>query len=160
MAKSVKKTVSLKEYARRRKLWLDALESGRFKQTTGTLTLLDGIKKSHCCLGVACVVAAKDIKIVKKTCGQWVDYDEEGSTMPSSVMDYFGFRTNDGTFSKAIKVPVNTAHIVANEAYGLVELNDTRKMSFKQIAEIVKKNPAKLWRKGTYKPKVKKATKK
>lgn len=40
--------------------WVDALRSGEFRQTSGLLTRVDEEgNESHCCLGVACVLAVR-----------------------------------------------------------------------------------------------------
>jgi hypothetical protein len=50
--------------------------------------------------------------------------------------------------------------VVQKTANSLAELNDNVGMTFEQIADFIEKNPAKVWRKGTYKLKAKKKKKK
>jgi hypothetical protein len=47
----VAKKTTLRE---RRERWIEALESGRYKQTDGTLREVNGKNASYCCLGVLC----------------------------------------------------------------------------------------------------------
>lgn len=94
---------------------IDALRSGKYKQGTGLLRPTCG---THCCLGVACDLSG---------CDQWNKLDEEfiyddsSSLLPSSVMDFYGFRTKDGT------------HFL-NGPDTLVEMNDAY-VPFPEIAD-------------------------
>ncbi len=100
-----------------------ALRSGKYKQGFDQLRLRD----AFCCLGVACDISG---------IGQWVreeQYDCAGDcrigALPTSVQDYFGFRTCEG------------------EIYGgpsLAHLNDEERKSFAEIADVIEANWEKL----------------
>ena len=68
-----------------RELWMTALRSGKYKQTTGTLADQDG----HCCLGVACDLAVKagiippPVKVGSKY--YTLIFDKNFVTLPESV---------------------------------------------------------------------------
>lgn len=57
--------------------WVNALRSGKYKQTTGTL--YDEETGGYCCLGVYCKVVTKDSK----------SYLSEGSEGPDEAYDKF-----------------------------------------------------------------------
>jgi len=119
--------------------WLEALESGKFEQGRGQLK--DG--KRFCCLGVLCELMQIP----------WVEDDTNGhgykevapefttnGNMPSEVSQQVGFRDDIGGFkmSREIRSP-------GGPMYGwvgsLVGCNDLAKMSFKEIAELIRYDP-------------------
>jgi hypothetical protein len=109
------------------KKWLQALRSGKFKQTTGQLADEVG----HCCLGVACEVAIKE-GVIKK-------YNHQNGMLPEKVRKFFGLSTGDGFFHK----PVTGKSGI--EFNALTELNDEGKKSFKQIAQFIERQPEGLF---------------
>ena len=110
--------------------WIEALESGEYKQCTQKL--YDPETDGFCCLGVACVI----------------------NNVPITSSYY---RRGDGAknlsaSSKTIAV-MNKLHLRSDAGRGssyrdsLAELNDFGK-SFKRIAEILRKEPEQYFSKG------------
>jgi hypothetical protein len=108
------------------KLWLKALRSGRYAQTTGVLHDKDG----YCCLGVACAVYNKTHK--KK-----VRFGEGYEVLSlqedkSCVRHWLGLQNPHGRYFQEDK-----SIILAN-------LND-QWITFKKIADIIESNPKDLF---------------
>lgn len=77
------------------KLWVDALRSDEYSQTKNYLRKDDGF----CCLGVGSDLAVKngvDVKVKVHDHGIYT-YDGASGTLPGSVMDWLGLRTDNGT---------------------------------------------------------------
>lgn len=107
---------------RNAKLWIRALESGKYKQTRGTLAKIHPKNKtlSHCCLGVLCEVALKD--------GCKVQVSEQESSVLSPLRKFYGGQGSHPPRRVG-------AWIGTHPDYGyLAELNDTQGWSFKRIA--------------------------
>jgi len=110
-----------------REQWIKALESGRYKQTTGQLRNIDG----YCCLGVLC-------NIHKDKEHKW-EYDHVFTT--PIYNDEFGFLWHltrfeyfempPDSFLDKVKVDKSLAEELAN-------MNDNRK-TFKEIAAFLRK---------------------
>lgn len=49
--------------------WVKALRSGRFKQTQRTLSKIDGLERSYCCLGLLCELSEE---------GEWIRDQRDG----------------------------------------------------------------------------------
>ncbi len=108
-----------------KKKWVAALESGKYKQTRGYLKNEKG--GGYCCLGVLCDLYCKEKKVTqdsvfteRETLLPFVV--REWACLPDGMPDTKSYRTRKGG--------------VAN----LADLNDGRKMNFKQIAEVIKKD--------------------
>jgi len=185
MAKQPKKTtskkstkkVSIAEYTRRREVWLAALESGKFKQTTAQLHNIDEKgKHSFCCLGVACKVLAKEVGIESVRNGDFDDAKSadvgyrlkgtqgtgENGNLPMVVADYLGMYvpkdhredgiSTSGSF-KGTRPNGKALRITGDiAARSLIDLNDNHGFSFKKIAAFIRENPHLVWKNGTYKP--------
>ena len=109
------------------KKWLEALESGEFKQTRGKLEDENGF----CCLGVACVLAEKDgVQLWRKENDPFI----WGGSLQDQldVIKWLGIRDDTG----APKTRLPTDNLVA-----LTSLNDDCEWNFKQIAEHIRKHP-------------------
>lgn len=107
--------------------WLEALESGEYKQGQGYLRRLNG-KPKYCCLGVACEVASK--------LSVRVDYFDVSNNkcLPESLAKFIGVDSIGG-FKEHIK------H--GREEYSsLTHLNDSG-VKFKTIAKIIREQLAK-----------------
>lgn len=113
-----------------KKLWVDALRSGKFEQGQGRL-------KSHsnqfCCLGVLCEVHRK----VTKKKGWDVDsdntYNHERYDLPEVVAKW-AFENPDDARDENGYDPRLSKNSLATQA------NDDKNMSFKQIANLIEKN--------------------
>lgn len=81
------------------KKWVEALRSGEYQQTQGTLRNMRR-GDSYCCLGVACEIYRKEFG------GEWLDLDEDGwpyfldrsANLPDDVQGWLGLKTSTGSF--------------------------------------------------------------
>lgn len=108
--------------------WAKALESGRYKKTTGRL----GDSEGFCCLGVLCELAKKS--------GVIEHYAKTNGGLPTPVAEWSGLGyTGEFTDRGYRKIKSKGKKIVRNT---LAELNDAEDgaASFKQIARIIRKN--------------------
>lgn len=119
------------------KLWIDALQSGDYRQTTGALcrTAKDGTK-SYCCLGVLCELYQQHADVSLD-----VDTREDSATgttlklynrlddfLPQPVRVWAGMKTNDGEFGYPDPVYRHD---------NLVAINDDD-ADFDEMAELIK----------------------
>lgn len=135
--------------------WLESLESGEHKQTTGYLTMFDNHYKvyQHCCLGVAC-----EVLITNKVALDFIhevdteddysicSYDDQSQLLPNKAADILKFHTPEGK----IKTPDNIYEFsktrcdaffkMSNEHASLAEMND-KGFTFKQIAKLIRRFP-------------------
>lgn len=117
-----------------RQLWVEALRSGAYVQSTGTLRRGD----KFCCLGVACVVAADNgVPVIGRedVDTRWVfitPTDQSMSALPNEVREWLGMRTPSGNFTEN------------RGQYALSEKNDTG-YTFRQIADIIESEPEGLF---------------
>lgn len=83
----MKKSIAMK--------WAEALESGEYRQTKGTL------RKSgaFCCLGVLCNMHAQANPKFAATQNSKTFYDEEAAFPSQRVKEWAGMQTDDGSFS-------------------------------------------------------------
>lgn len=112
-----------------KKIWIEALRSGDYKQGTGALRITSENEKgetiiNHCCLGVLCNLHKK---IMKKKGWDGYNYLGEDCFIPESVKKWAGLESGNGAFEYK-----------NGESTSLVSLNDEGK-SFKQIANIIEK---------------------
>lgn len=85
--------------------WLEALRSGEYEQTTGTLHRVvptNGNEWSPtkpagwCCYGVLCDVAVKEgLKVIRKTDEDTEYFDGVIDYLPTSVVEWAGLPSND-----------------------------------------------------------------
>ena len=110
--------------------WLEALWSGKYKQTRGCLRNND----TFCCLGVACDIYAKEKKV------KW-GHKRYGATyfmgsddlLPSSVKEWLGLFSESG-------------RVKQGPYANLTALNDYKKLTFKQIADFIDNNREKVFK--------------
>ena len=130
--------------------WLNALESGRFKQAKNTLVRRHRASKkaSYCCLGVGCVVInenAKELGLqpVKRKITSYgkVNFDREDMFMPVSGVETLNLRCNRGSIARG---PVYVGKR-STPFSTLAEMNDGG-MSHKEIAKFIRENPHKVFR--------------
>lgn len=109
--------------------WAKALESGEYKQCTGQLRK----GKSFCCLGVLCNLHAEAHPELAKTQKNKKEYFGNGETLPEEVMDWANIRCEEGALDKGVQV---------NGRYyeELTGLNDTAKLTFPEIAKVIRKH--------------------
>jgi len=108
------------------KKWLRALRSGKYSQTTGTLQ--DSI--GYCCLGVACEILIPKKKLMYKE-----EFDEElGEDVVTKYMN--GDMPVDQEYAPTWLKDIDEDFKERREdRSNLTELNDTKKLSFKDIAD-------------------------
>jgi|SRR5882724_4546729 len=93
--------------------WLTALRSDKYKQAYGRLETENGF----CCLGVLCKVAGKQI--------------------------YLGRTGLDDVECKEFGMDVSGANLRSHDSeLSLVNLNDDKKLSFIEIANVLEKDPS------------------
>jgi hypothetical protein len=111
--------------AEARKLWVEALRSGDYPQTTGTLRDEHG----YCCLGVACEIAVQNgvIKPATATCGLRYVYGYADGVLPRSVKQWLGLATADGGF-------------LTYDRTSLARMNDAG-APFEDIADVIEREP-------------------
>lgn len=117
-----------------RRLWVEALRSGRYNQVAVVL----GNEKGFCCLGVACEVAiANGVDIPKgvSDLGCYT-YGKEQVTgcLPSEVQDWLGLATSDGMLRLGSLTPCDS----------LATLNDEARWNFDQIANVIARGDVRL----------------
>ena len=132
------------QQAANRRIWIEALRSGKYGQGTAGLRSLD----QYCCLGVACEVS--DL-------GNWEnkgdDYDTfrlyDGSLSrqerlnsvelvgealpPPAVLRWLGLKTDQGQF-----------RLESGVTEMLTSLNDNQGYTFEQIADVIESEPTGL----------------
>lgn len=105
------------------KIWITALRSGMYTQTTGVLQ----DAKGHCCLGVACKVLIPEGQIKFKRIGLELTnflYGNEPSDQP--LAPTWLKKINDDFGDK-------------NEGYHLIYLNDNDELTFIEIADLLER---------------------
>ena len=112
------------------RLWVDALRSGKFKQTTTTLASRpkgNGHRYSYCCLGVACEISGV-AKATRSTGNKKVEkgYDGEHGTLPYSVRGWLGLSD------------ANPELAYVEES--LVSINDNHGATFDEIADLIERS--------------------
>lgn len=109
--------------------WLDALESGEYKQVRGKLWNYDQENPKYCCLGVACDVA-NELGIRKLDLD---DADDWNEMLPKSMAKFMGIQV-DGHFIESIRHR-------GKRYITLTGLNDSG-VKFKTIARIIREQLA------------------
>jgi hypothetical protein len=102
--------------------WVEALRSGDYQQTTGTLR--DG--DSFCCLGVLCDISGA---------GRWEPV-ERASARPHLHQYVIGENYNQQYLPAALKAPNGLSDNIVDP---LMDMNDSGN-TFKQIADYIEKN--------------------
>lgn len=126
------------------KKWIKALRSGKYNQARGLLReVTDDGEVTYCCLGVACDLYAKEHRL------SWEEKDVryfEGDTqtkysllgerfsLPEEVAEWLGMNPG-GEFT-----------FKDGRSSDLVTQNDDEKKSFKQIANIIEREPKGLFK--------------
>lgn len=118
-----------------KKQWVDALRSGKYKQTQSQLHDRQG---GYCCLGVLCDLHAQ------ATGGNWTEhgyYMDQDEIVPIPVADWAGLQPNERRVSwNPHKLAV---HVIAPEkdgvSYNLTSLNDSGQ-TFAGIADVIEKH--------------------
>ena len=110
-----------------RKKWVKALRAGKYQQGVGFLNK----DNKFCCLGVLCEVM-KVPKTIDGYCGEpLIAYgvDREITTCPMETMELVGLRNSLSRYSTDM----------------LIHLNDVKKLTFNEIADIIESEPLGLF---------------
>lgn len=123
------------------KLWVEALESRAFLQTTNQLRsekMSDGTFR-YCCLGIATQVYAEACNVPNVW---WKDHDpKEGddfSYLPVEVSQWFGFEEVDPSIAMAPVGDGSDGEAPELRMHTASELNDDKGYTFAQIAALVR----------------------
>lgn len=125
--------------------WLQKLESGEYEQTTGELRNDEGF----CCLGVLCEVAVEDGIICRGDSGYLSTGPDgmyvENSTLPREVVKWAGLESINPTVPFELQeddCPCGEPHDddVETTKMELSELNDSERLTFREIASYIKDN--------------------
>lgn len=136
--------VSKEEYARRRKLWTDALRSGEYQQGKGCLCHVpeQGVP-TFCCLGVACEVAIKNgVEVETRIAFNFKRYGGLSSYVPEQVKEWLGLASDCGYYG--------ARNLDQYFDHALYRDNDTYSKPFVVLADIIESNPKGLWAEGTF----------
>lgn len=119
--------------------WIEALRSGKYKQTKEKLKARGG---AMCCLGVLCDIYQKENPSKKEA--KWV-YDagsitpytcfDNGADLPSEVAEWAGLSGSDPTTNEK---PNNL--LAYEKTASFAGLNDTYEYSFKMIADVIERD--------------------
>lgn len=122
------KTKKIKLPREFRNKWLTALESGKYKQTTGLLVEEMGTKKSYCCIGVAgrCLNVS-----IKSMLGNGEVIQLKDNTIKKFPKAFY---------EKKLNILDEPMYINSAFALTLMRLNDDDEMNFKEIAKYIRKN--------------------
>ena len=116
-------------------LWASELESGKHKQGTGRLQLED----CYCCLGIGCLVAEKHGVFVGRSADSGGILGG-GLTVQADVMAWLGLQDGNGHF-----LEIHENMDPPEQQASLIWLNDRRRLTFKEIAAIVRSKPEGLF---------------
>lgn len=116
--------------------WAQALESGEYKQTTGSLRDSQGF----CCLGVLCNLHAQEHSEISADETDPSSYLTADAVLPETVMEWAGMRYEDGRFINKVEVGIQTEEYYGRYASCLIELNDELEYEFKDIAKVIRKH--------------------
>lgn len=98
--------------------WVEALESGKYQQTTNNLHQIDFNRHSFCCLGVMCELTQELFQLIRD---DKMYYDDNAYFLPERAKKQFRLS------EKGLR--------------HLIVFNDVKYKSFKEIAESVRDNP-------------------
>lgn len=108
--------------------WCEALESGEYKQARGQL------RKSgrFCCLGVLCNMHAQAHPDIAAEQKRATEYMGEQDLPPMAVQEWAGLGTEEGAFY---------GYAGLQDTYtSLADLNDDVKLTFPEIAKVIRKH--------------------
>ena len=134
------------EFSPEQRMWINALQSGKYKKATGMLIKLTKTDKpkGYCCLGVYCAITNVKLRIVQRSSennkGFFGGQDTELTIIQ---MRKLKLRGQLGDFDGTINFNVNR---VKKEIDSLANLNDITHMSIAQIGKWIEKNPHKVFK--------------
>lgn len=132
--------------------WVEALESEKYKQAYAALRKADG---SMCCLGVACEISTVASWETDQEYYDYIgveakyNYITEKNFLPLEVAKYYGFVASSIIANKGEEIYIdptvlvnedNEPNLTSKRVVSLTELNDSARLTFKEIAKILRKN--------------------
>jgi hypothetical protein len=127
--------------------WCERLESGDYPQATGTL---NKVGVGYCCLGVL-TDQLKDVVGLEEHTDYMEQRHEDGTEFQQPIVAYRpkGALNNGETavlprqVSDFLGLPHTTVFVTTEDGYmSVVQLNDGKKLSFKEIAALVREEYA------------------
>lgn len=103
------------EIDQNRREWIDALNSGYYRQGNGYLKRGKGYKIKYCCFGVLCEINTDKLEQVKL--GEFFSFNGSGSEPPEFIVELVGLDTEQ------MKL--------------LMRLNDDHEVPFHEIASVI-----------------------
>lgn len=115
-----------------KKLWVDALRSGEYTQTTKRLKTEEGF----CCLGVLCNIFQQSHTDVQwKQEASNISFLSKEADLPDEVSEWAEFGHDDRIH---LSPPITNPYITyKGQKISLTCANDSIKLSFKEIADII-----------------------
>lgn len=111
-----------------KKLWVDALRSGEYRQARGQLR---SKQNGFCCLGVLCNIHAQEHpEIAAKQMSS--NYMGQNAILPIAVREWAGLKTSDPL------VKYSNKH--GEKRTNLADLNDNKRFNFEKIADAIDKS--------------------
>lgn len=110
--------------------WVEALESGRYRQITGSLamTSISTNDIGYCCLGVACDVFKDRLGLeVGEDRGE-ISFDGNIACLPEEVHNFLGLPDTEVHWEEM------------NRFVHVTQLNDVYELTFPEIAAIIRAN--------------------
>ena len=144
------KTLKQFKFTEAQETWLQALESGEFKQGRSHLHQIDSKtkKETYCCLGVACKLLGPKANKPERWTNSFdtVSYGpgKNAADLPPSLVKKLKMRGPDGQIwgeGPEVTDQDKTTYL----AKTLVSLNDSARWSFKKIAKWIRKNPEQIF---------------
>lgn len=126
------KTYTPEEQKANRKLWIEALRSGKYQQGNGYLRTIDD---KYCCLGVACEILGIESTVSLSGIAYFYGESKMINILPTEAAKALGIN-NIGQFES-----YNDNN---NKHTSLWELNDVDQLSFNEIADFIEKNEDRL----------------
>ena len=126
------------QQAENRRIWVEALRSGKYKQATRKLR----DDTSFCCLGVACDIfdpkgwMREKVPAAEGDYGMWLFRLERARTLlPRDVREMFGLRDSVGGHAIILEDGE-----VSDDALTLADMND-QGLTFEEIADVIEEAP-------------------
>lgn len=120
------------------KKWVEALRSGKYKQTRRSLHDDNGF----CCLGVACAVAVENgLDLQVRQQDAYTLYNGNLNFLPHQVTEWLGLTDGGGAYEDEAPNPANVYRPIP----ALYKLNDEMDYNFEQIADVIESEPKGLF---------------
>ncbi len=117
------------------KKWIRALRSGKYKQGKFSLHTK---KDRFCCLGVACKIFEKELKVSENS--ENYLYDKHGSSLPKKMINKLGLV---GSFGKSKSCKSTLADLNDMEGYSLKKIADHLEENWDDYFKMPKNAPRK-----------------